>query len=184
MTMREEDPVRMEDLSILEVRILKFLYCQNPHRDYTDLKERFRFDHGLELIAFDAMLMRLYLTGIKQGSDLYRRIDPGLCIQGGTLNYILSQLKAPRMVPDTRVDMPASYRHAFEDAVYNLIHRRMLNAFTAGYEIAEGEDGFRAPVPAPWESGPKGEPVVGVSMTQRGFETARDLFLQLAETGE
>jgi hypothetical protein len=182
--MREEDPVRIEDLSILEVRILKHLYCQNPHRDYTDLKERFRFDHGLECIACDGMLMRLYLTGIKSGSDLYRRIDQGLCIQGGTLNFILSQLKAPKMVPDTRADMPPAFEHAFKDAIHNLIHRGMLKGFANGHEIAEGEDGFRAPVPAPWDPEKEGSPVVGVSMTQHGFETARDLFLQLAEAGD
>jgi hypothetical protein len=179
--MRDQDPVRMEDLSILEVRILKHLYCQNAHRDYTDLKQRFRFDHGLELIAYDGMLMRLYLTGIKRGSDLHRRIDQGVCIQGGTLNFILSQLKAPKMVPGTRTDMPHAFEHAFRDAIHNLIHRGMLNGFTAGHEIAEGEDGFRAPVPAPWDPKREGEPLVGVSMTQKGFETARDLMLQLAE---
>jgi len=182
--MREEDPVRIEDLSILEVRILKFLYCQNAHRDYTDPKERFRFDHGLELIAYDGMLMRLYLTGIKKGSDLHRRIDQGVCIQGGTLNFILSQLKAPKMVPGTRVDMPHAFEHAFRDAIHALIHRGMLKGFTAGHEIAEGEDGFRAPVPAPWNPKAEGEPLVGVSMTQRGFETGRDLIFQLAEAGD
>jgi hypothetical protein len=177
--------MKLNDLSILEVRILKHLYCQNPHRHYNDPQERFKYAHGLELTSTDGMRVRLYLTSIKSGSDLYQRLDPGVCIPGGTLNYIHSQLKAPKVVEGSKVAMPQSFRRSFTDAVRNLIHRGLVDGFMSGYEIAEGEDGFRAPVPARWtEADGEADRVVGVSLTEEGFAAARELFMQLAEVGE
>lgn len=176
--------MKLNDLSILEVRILKHLYCQNPHRNYRDPKERFKYAHGLELTSTDGMKVRLYLTGIKTGSDLLRRLDPGVCIPGGTLNYIHSQLKAPKVVDGSRVMMPESFKRSFHDAVRNLIHRGLAAGFMAGYEIAEGEDGFRAPVPARWTDDDDPGRIVGVTLTEEGFFAARELFMQLAEVGE
>ncbi|MBI5136338.1 MAG: hypothetical protein HZA24_03260 [Nitrospirae bacterium] len=175
--------MKLIDLSIMEVRILKHLYCQNPHRNYNDPEELFKYHHGLELTSTDGMKLRLYLTSIRSGSDLRRRINPGVCIPGGTLGFIHSQLKAPRMVADTRESMPESFRRAFHDAVRALISRQLVAGFSAGYEIAEGEDGFRAPVPARW-SGDDHERVVGVTLTKTGFVAARELFMQLAEEGD
>ncbi len=175
--------MKLIDLSIMEVRILKHLYCQNPHRNYADPEELFKYRHGLELTSTDGMKIRLFLTSIRSGSDLRRRIDPGVCIPGGTLGFIHSQLKAPKVVPDSREVMPESFRRSFHDAVQALIHRKLIAGFSAGYEIAEGEDGFRAPVPARWD-GDTDTRVVGVTLTKSGFDAARELFMQLAEEGD
>ena len=96
--------MKLSDLSIMEVRILKHLYCQNPHRNYNSPKERFRYAHGLDLTSTDGMKLRLYLTRIKSGpgADLFQRIDPSMCIPGGTLGFIYSQLKAPKITANTR----------------------------------------------------------------------------------
>ncbi len=175
--------MKLTDLSIMEVRILKHLYCQNPHRNYNGADERFKYAHGLELTSTDGMKLRLYLTGIRRGSDLRQRINPGVCIPGGTLGFIHSQLKAPKIVPESSERMPESFRRAFHDAVRALIRRELIDGFRAGYEIAEGEDGFRAPVPALWD-GEESTRVVGVTLTHHGFDAARELFMQLAEEGD
>lgn len=178
--------MKLNELSIMEVRILKHLYCQNPHRNYKSPKERFRYEHGLELTGTDGMKLRLYLTGIQTGpgADLFQRIDPSMCIPGGTLGFIHSQLKAPRLTDTPRVLMPESYKRAFHDAVRNLIHRGLVAGFVAGYEVAEGEDGFQTPVPARWTEEDGEDKVVGATLTEEGFATAKDLFLQLAEVGD
>jgi hypothetical protein len=175
--------MKLTDLSILEVRILKHLYCQNPHRDFDDPGAAFKYCHGLEMTSTDGMKLRLYLTGIRTGSDLRRRLNPGVCIPGGTLSFIHSQLQAPKILPDTRMRLPDIFRRSFHDAVRALIARELITGFSAGYEIAEGEDGFRAPVPARW-SGEEAERVVGVTLTKAGFAGARELIMQLAEEGD
>jgi hypothetical protein len=178
--------MKLSDLSIMEVRILKHLYCQNPHRSYRSAKERFKYEHGLDLTSTDGMKMRLYLTGIRTGpgADLFQRIDPSYCIPGGTLGFIHSQLKAPRMSGEKRVMMPESFKRSFHDAVRNLIHRGLVVGFVTGHEVAEGEDGFQAPVPARWTEEDGEDRVVGVTLTEEGFATAKDLFMQLAEVGD
>jgi len=175
--------MKLVDLSILEVRILKHLYCQNPHRDFDDPAAAFKYRHGLEMTATDGIKLRLYLTGIRSGSDLRRRLNPGVCIPGGTLSFIHSQLQAPKMVPDSHQRLPDSFRRSFHDAVRALIARELITGFSAGYEIAEGEDGFRAPVPARWLED-EGDRVVGVTLTKAGFAGARELIMQLAEEGD
>jgi hypothetical protein len=178
--------MKLNELSIMEVRILKHLYCQNPHRNYTSPKERFRYEHGLELTGADGMKLRLFLTGIKTGpgSDLFQRIDPSMCIPGGTLGYIHSQLKAPRLTDTPRALMPDSFKRSYYDAVRNLIHRGLVVGFVGGYEVAEGEDGFQTPVPARWVESDGEARILGVTLTEEGFTTAKDLFMQLAEVGD
>jgi hypothetical protein len=178
--------MKLSDLSILEVRILKHLYCQNPHRNYASPKERFRYEHGLDLTSTDGMKLRLYLTGLKTGpgAELRQRIDPSMCIPGGTLGFIHGQLKAPKMTGRERVLMPEAYKRSFNDAVRDLIHRGLVMGFVAGYEVAEGEDGFHAPVPALWREEDGDTRVVGTTLTAQGFEVAKDLFMQLAEVGD
>lgn len=178
--------MKLNELSIMEVRILKHLYCQNPHRNYRSPKERFRYEHGLELTGADGMKLRLYLTGIKTGpgADLFQRIDPSMCIPGGTLGFIHSQLKAPRVTDIPRVLMPGSFKRAYYDAVRNLIHRGMVVGFVGGYEVAEGEDGFQTPVPARWTEADGDDRILGITLTEEGFTTAKDLFMQLAEVGD
>ncbi len=177
--------MKLTDLSIMEVNILKYLYCQNPHRNYADPSLAFKYAHGLEMISTDGMKIRLYLTGIRKGSDLQQRLTPGVCIPGGTLNFIHSQLTLPKIVPDSRKIMPDKFKRSFHDAVRTLIRRDLLVGFRGGYELAEGEDGFTAPVPIQWL--PKEDSdsrVVGVSLNEAGFKAARELCLQLAEEGE
>ncbi|MDH4228717.1 MAG: hypothetical protein OEW11_03100 [Nitrospirota bacterium] len=176
--------MKLTDLSIMEVRVLKHLYCQNPNRNYADPKARFRYDHGLEHTSTDGMKLRLYLISIKSGSHLHQRLNPGVCIPGGTLRFIASQVKAPRVVPDSRVEMPQSFKRSFHDAVRSLMARGLIHGYLAGYQLIEGEDGFRAPVPARIEQSEDAYRVVGASLTEEGFAAARELFLQLAEEGE
>ncbi|MDH5527000.1 MAG: hypothetical protein OEY97_06780 [Nitrospirota bacterium] len=176
--------MKLTDLSILEVRILKHLYCQNPNRNYADPEARFGYENGLEMTSADGMKLRLYLISIKTGSDLHRRINPGVCIPGGTYRFIGSQLKAPKLDPETCTEMPESFKRSYHDSLRNLIARGLVIGFIAGYTIAEGEDGFRSPVPARVEHAADGCKVVGVSLTEAGFAAARELFLQLAEQGD
>ena len=175
--------MKLIDLSIMEVRILKHLYCQNPNRNYDNPKERFKYQHGLELTSNTGMKLRLFLTSIRSGSDLRRRINPGVCIPGGTLNFIHSQLAEPRIEDGSRQVMPETFKRAYHDAVRALVSRQLVEGFVAGYEIAVSEDGFRAPVPARW-LGDEHERIVAVSLTRSGFQAARELFMQLAEEGD
>lgn len=176
--------MKLSELSILEARILKHLYCQNPHRDFRDPAERFKYEHGLELTSTDGMKLRLYLTSIKSGSHLQQRLDPGVCIPGGTLAFIHSQLKVPKIKEGSRVKMPESFKRSYHDAIRWLMEKSLVRGFMSGYEIAEGEDGFCAPVPARWQEGDDVHRVIGVTLTEQGFEAARDLFMQLAEGWE
>ncbi|MFQ5508100.1 MAG: hypothetical protein ACE5FN_02050, partial [Leptospirillia bacterium] len=113
--------MKLRDLSIMEVRILKHLYCQNPNRDYNDPKMRFKYESGLDLTSTNGMKLRLYLTSIKSGSDLRQRLSPGVCIPGGTFGFIYSQLKAPKWVPDSRVIMPESFKRSYHDTIRTLM---------------------------------------------------------------
>ncbi len=176
--------MKIKDLSILEVRILKHLYCQNPHRNYRDPSLRFKYERGLEPTSTNGMKLRLLLSGVKSGSDLRQRLNPSVCLPGGTYGFIYSQLKAPKIVDGTRTLMTESFKRSYHDTLRILIAKGLVDGFIAGYDIAEGEDGFRAPVPARWQKSDGDCVLVNVSLTEDGFQVARGIFLQLAEEGD
>jgi hypothetical protein len=63
---------------------------------------------------------------------------------------------------------------SFYDALRDLIARKLMVGFTAGYRLALSEDGCKIPIPLPWSEKDAKDRIIGVDLTGEGFITARD----------
>ncbi len=165
--------MRQGALSPLQEEILKTLYCRNPKRDPDGAEEEKAHALGVEMVSKEVLELEIYLLGRETFSDLPQKVDPAVCLPQGVFRFIYSLLRNPLPIPESEEKVRKEYHLDFYDALRDLIARKLLVGFTAGYRLALSEDGSKIPIPLPWSEKDAKDRIIGVDLTREGFMAAR-----------
>ena len=167
--------MQAEELGTLEAEILKALYCMAPHHDPEDPEVAESLALGFFMVSKDLLELEMHVLALRFLSDLPRKLNPAVCLPRGVFRFIQTQLKHPRIIPESEDTIDREQHVAFHEAIVDLVARGLVTAYVSGYRIAVGEDGTRLPVPLPWTPQDREERIIGVCLTQKGFRVAREL---------
>lgn len=176
--------MRQSALSPLQEEILKALYCRHPRRNLDDAEEERAHSLGVEMVSKEVLELEIYLLGRETFSDLPQKVDPAVCLPQGVFRFIYSLLRHPLPIPESEEKVHKEYHLDFYDALRDLIARKLMVGFTAGYRLALSEDGCKIPIPLPWSEKDAKDRIIGVDLTREGFVAARGMLVRRSGGGE